>query len=586
MNVWRLSWRVSQHEPRSFWLGWSTFVVFFSLPALIGWVLSKGFAALERGDTPAVYRAAAALVALEVARMAVIHVAALAWTRVWVHMQTILRANLLIAQLSSGGREQGPPVESAGEALTHFRDDTEDVAMFIDGMVDVSGGVVFTVIAGFVLGAADLSAATVLLVPLLAVALATRALDTRIKAYRAADRQAAGEVTGFVGEVVSAATTVRVNDASEPVLRRLRVLVDRRRVTAVRDRVLDEGVQAFSQGAADVGLALVILVSAGAIATGAFGVGTLALFAAYLGWLSFLPRMVGRMLARRKQAAVAFDRMARLIPDGEYEALTHPRSLPIGRRAQRTRPEVVRPERAPLEQLELRGFGVAHGDGPDAPGVRDIDLLIERGSITIVTGPIGAGKSTLLRAMLGLLDGTAATVTGEVRWNGRVVDDRGAFLVPPNAAFASQVPHLVSDSLAENVALGPADPERIERALRMAAIAEDVAGFPEGTATTIGPRGLRLSGGQRQRLATARALVHAPELVVLDDVSSALDVETELRLWDELAAAGATVVAVSHREVAFDRGDQVVHLDGGRIVRIDRPRRDRVGAAPAAGDQR
>jgi ATP-binding cassette subfamily B protein len=192
--------------------------------------------------------------------------------------------------------------------------------------------------------------------------------------------------------------------------------------------------------------------------------------------------------------------------------------------------------------------------------------VIERGSITIVTGPIGAGKSTLLRAVLGLLDGTGATVTGELRWNGVPVADRAAFLVPPNAAFASQVPHLVSDSLAENVALGPAEPERIERALRMAAIAEDVASFPEGTATTIGPRGLRLSGGQRQRLATARALVHGPELVVLDDVSSALDVETELLLWRNLADAGMTVIAVSHRAIAFERADQVIRLDGGRIV--------------------
>ena len=114
----------------------------------------------------------------------------------------------------------------------------------------------------------------------------------------AADREAAGAVSGFVGDVMAAATTVQVNDATEPMLRRLAVLVERRRYTAVRDRVLEEGVQAFSQGAADIGLGLVLLVSAGAIASGAFDLGTLALFTAYLGWLSFLPRMVGRVLVR------------------------------------------------------------------------------------------------------------------------------------------------------------------------------------------------------------------------------------------------------------------------------------------------
>ena len=94
----------------------------------------------------------------------------------------------------------------------------------------------------------------------------------------------------------------------------------------------------------------------------------------------------------------------------------------------------------------------------------------------------------------------------------------------------------------------------------MAAIAEDVRAMPDAGNTLIGPRGLRLSGGQRQRLATARALVHAPELIVLDDLSSAVDVRTELQLWDNLARAGLTVIAVSHRAVAFERADQIIRL--------------------------
>ena len=77
--------------------------------------------------------------------MASVHFGAITWTKAWAHMQTLLRANLLTAQVASGGPEAGQPVGSAGEALTHFRDDTEDIAMLVDGMVDVSGGLVFTV---------------------------------------------------------------------------------------------------------------------------------------------------------------------------------------------------------------------------------------------------------------------------------------------------------------------------------------------------------------------------------------------------------------------------------------------------------
>ena len=132
--------------------------------------------------------------------------------------------------------------------------------------------------------------------------------------------------------------------------------------------------------------------------------------------------------------------------------------------------------------------------------------------------------------------------------------------MPPNAAFLSQVPQLISDSVADNVGLGPVVRRALAAALELAAIADDIDRDARRRATLIGPRGLRLSGGQRQRLATARALVHSPELVVLDDLSSALDVETELELWRNLADAGMTVLAVSHRAVAFERADQVITL--------------------------
>ena len=317
LPIWRIAWRVAHHEPRSFWLGWLAFTVFFAMPAVTGYMLSQGFDALGRGETGEVYRFAAAVAASEAFRMGSLHAGMLVWTKAFTHMEALLRANMLTAQVVSGGPEAGQPVGSAGEALTHFRDDTEDIAMLVDGMVDVSGGLLFTAIAGFLLGSADVTAAAVLLIPLVGVMLATRVLDERIKRYRAADRQSTAAVTGLIGDIMAAATTVKVNDATDAMLGRLTGLVEDRRRTAVRDRVLDEGVLAFSQGAADVGLGLVLLVSAGALASGAFDVGTLALFVAYLGWLSFLPRMVGRMLARRKQAAVAIDRMRQLVEPGE-----------------------------------------------------------------------------------------------------------------------------------------------------------------------------------------------------------------------------------------------------------------------------
>ena len=158
MNVWSLAWRVSQHERRTFWIGWGLFVLFFVFPVAIGWTLGRAFDAVADGRTRDALVWCGVLVVTEIGRMASIHGAALVWTRVWLQMQTFLRANLLAAQVASGGPEAGQPVGSAGEAVTHFRDDAEDVARFVDGLVDVSAGLVFTILAGIVLGATDLTA--------------------------------------------------------------------------------------------------------------------------------------------------------------------------------------------------------------------------------------------------------------------------------------------------------------------------------------------------------------------------------------------------------------------------------------------
>ncbi len=257
-----------------------------------------------------------------------------------------------------------------------------------------------------------------LLIPLVGVAMATRTLDARIKRYRAADRLAASAVSGLLGDVMAAATTIKVNNAIDPTIAHLRKLVDARRRTAVRDRVLDESVWAFSQGAADVGLGLVLLSAAGAMAAGRFSVGELAVFSAYLGWLSFLPRMVGRMLARRKQVSVAFDRMSVLVADNDV-GNTVSGSPPADRPAAVTRSPDGSPSGPAYRSRcsRSRHLTAHYPSGASCPsenGVHDVSFSVRRGSFTVITGPIGSGKSTLLRAVLGL----AIKPRSRARWRG------------------------------------------------------------------------------------------------------------------------------------------------------------------------
>ena len=213
------------------------------------------------------------------------------------------------------------------------------------------------------------------------------------------------------------------------------------------------------------------------------------------------------------------------------------------------------------DALVGRGLTARHG-GPDGPGIEDVDLDVRAGQLVVVTGPVGSGKSTLLRALLGLVERQAGVIT----WDGEVVDDPSVELVPPRVAYVPQVPRLFSEALADTVLLGLPDDGLLD-ALELACLAPDVAAMPEGVRTAVGPRGVRLSGGQVQRVATARALVRRPALLVVDDLSSALDVATETRLWDGLLADRTrTALVVTHRPQVLARADVVVELGLGEIV--------------------
>ncbi|HSR26686.1 MAG TPA: ABC transporter ATP-binding protein, partial [Candidatus Eisenbacteria bacterium] len=193
-----------------------------------------------------------------------------------------------------------------------------------------------------------------------------------------------------------------------------------------------------------------------------------------------------------------------------------------------------------------------------------VGVTLRRGTLTVVTGRVGCGKTTLLRALLGLLPADA----GSIRWNGREVEDPAAFLVPPRCAYVPQVPRLASDTVRDNILMGlAADDGAVRGAAHVAVLEPDLAAMPAGLDTLVGPRGTRLSGGQVQRVATARAVVREPELLVCDDLSSGLDVETERTLWERLRGAReVTCLVASHRRAVLERADHVVLLEEGRVL--------------------
>lgn len=566
-HTWRTAWRLTRFYPWLFFASAITWLAFYAFPLGTGLLTRALFDALTNSAAAgfSVWTLLALYTALGLGQIAVFIAAIVTWMTFWPIAETLLRKNLLSWVVQGSGSRLLP--DSPGEAVSRFREDVEEMLIFIDTWLDVGGELLFSVPALVILARINLSVTIVLFVPLLSTVLVTRALTGHIKRYRRANRELTGQVTGFIGEMFGAVQAIKVASAEERVTERFSRLCDVRGDAAIKDRLCTELFQSFNANTFNLGIGAILILAAHSMRTGAFTVGDFTLFVSYLGSLTGLPRWLGWLLARHKQAGISIDRMSRLLDGAPAGALVE--HGPVFLRGEY--PAVQQPQAGTqhaagrLETLTVSGLTFLHpGSGR---GVAGIDLRLQRGSFTVITGRIGSGKTTLLRALLGLLP----RQTGEIRWNGVPVEDPSVFFTPPRCAFTPQAPRLFSETLRDNILLGlDVNDEALARAIRLAVLGEDIGEMEAGLETLVGPRGVRLSGGQMQRAAAARMFVREPELLVFDDLSSALDVETEQTLWSGLHAfnvqSEATCLVVSHRRPALRRADHIILLEDGRVA--------------------
>ncbi len=556
----RFGWLTGTFRARLWGLSWVLWAAFFLLPLWTGWLLKLVFDALTTDDS-----IAGLLVMLgisEAVRWVVFAAAVYFVVRWWVSALTMIRTNMLDAQTASGGPRAATLPDSPAEAISRFSDDARDTVMWTDSWLDGAGYLTYAIGALMVMSTIDVRAAFVVLLPLVLVTVITRLLTPRLYAARSADRRATGRVTSFLGETFSGMLAFRLAGREEAAINQLEQYTAVRRRTAVSDTVLRQAIDGISSSTADLTIGLMLLVLVPSVRSGDLSVGDLALFVVYATQLGELPRYVARIITSREQAIVSYERMGEMVAHGHLADVVDHRPVTI----EPNEPNLKRdpdPLRVPLERLEVRGLTVRYGSNGD--GITDIDLAFERGTFNVITGPVGSGKSTLLRAIVGLLP-----ADGAIFWNEEELADPAAWFVPPNAAHLAQVPRLFSESLTDNIALGR-DTTNLSSVLDLTTLSRDLDAMPDGLNTMVGARGLRLSGGQAQRVAAARSLLTNPELLLVDDLSSALDVTTERELWDRLRTIGSTtVIAVSQRQLAIDRADQVITMAEGRVVSIVR----------------
>lgn len=569
-----LNWSEIRYRPWPFVFYGITHLIFSSGFIAVGLIEKAIFDRLSDAATLNVWWPIAIIVSVELGAIAAAIGSAISYVNFWSNVGALLRKNVLASILRRPGALPLPL--APGEVVSRFDSDINEVADFPLWFPHVFAELIPAVAAIVIMARINLTITVLIFLPLLVVVALSRLVWGRMLRYRRARSMADSAAAGFLGEIFGAVQAVKVASAEEDAIAYFHTLNETRRRATLADRLFRGVLDSIYPFAVDFGVGVTLLLAGRAMTGGTFSVGDLALFLAYLAFAAGLPSLLGTFIGDYAQQAVAIERLLELVrPQLASTLIAHG---PIYERGELP-PVPFTPRTAAhrLLQLDVRGL--------TCQGIKNVSFSLPGGSLTVVAGRIGSGKTTLLRALLGLLPIEA----GEIRWNGQPIADPASFFRPPRAAYTPQVPRLFSEPLRDNILMGlPPDQVDLAGALHLAVMEEDLATMPDRLDTLIGTRGIRLSGGQAQRTAAARMFVRDPELLVVDDLSSALDVETEQLLWERLtermrgeggsrkgegagehgtngAPAAFTILAVSHRRPILRRADQIVVLKDGRV---------------------
>jgi len=358
------------------------------------------------------------------------------------------------------------------------------------------------------------------------------------------------DVATIVDENVNGVRVVKSFAAEEQQLRALQGAAGRLQWGYIKDADLRARFTPLVQNLPQVGLALVLLFGGYMVIHGTLGIGAILAFNAYLLMLQAPFMMLGMLIMMGQRAAASADRIYEIIDE---------------------RPTVTdKPDAVDL--VDCRGeVRFSHVDFAYSADVErlvlaDFDLHIAPGETVALVGRTGAGKSTVARLLNRFYD----VRHGSIEIDGHDVRDLTLASLRANVGVVLDEPFLFSVSVRDNIAYGKpsATLEEVEAAARAAGAHEFISHLDDGYETVVGERGYTLSGGQRQRLAIARTLLVNPPILVLDDATSAIDVQVEQMIHASLRVQmqGRTTLIVAHRLSTISLADRVVLLDQQKVV--------------------
>lgn len=444
----------------------------------------------------------------------------------------------------------------SGQMLSRAMGDLSTIRRFIGfGMVFLIVFIAQFVLVAVLLAVIDVPLALITALAIAPIMVVSSAFRKRYMAVAREVQDQQGDLTTTIEESAVGIRVVKAFRQSALLSGRFRAEADQLRNTALRGVRIRSRYFLLLDLVPNLAIAAVLLLGILAVGRGAMTVGHLVVFMALVVGLVWPVEALGWILANAEEASTAAERI--------WEIFDRSPSI------------TDRPGAMALEEcrghLRFEDVGFRYGDDETSDWVlRHVELEVEPGETMALVGATGSGKTTLVSLVARLYDPTEGRITIDG------IDLRDIILASlrRHVSVAFEDPMLFSASVRENLLLGhgakPTDAELL--AALNAAQADFVYRLPWGLETRVGEQGLSLSGGQRQRLALARAILGGPDVVVLDDPLSALDVHTEALVEEALARVlqGVTGLVVVHRPSTLALADRVAFVEGGRVAAVGR----------------
>ena len=572
MNTWNAIQRLNRINRALFTRNLLLWLIIFPMALVPGYIMKSLFDLLAGNQELGlnVWGLIAILFGLRIFRVGIQFPAVISYITFSSTVSALLRRNILANIFKRPGaaplpRQSDQQPMSTGEAINRLRDDVEQLSRLVtDVTVDMVGYAVTATVGLAIMLQINWRMTLTVVAPLIIVIVTVNIVRKRLESYRAANRATTGHVTSFIREIFSSIQAIKVAGAERNIDRRFASLNEERRTANLRESLFSELLSGAMNITIDLSTGIILVLSIASISQNSFTIGDFILFAAYLAPITNSLTFFSGMLAIHKQTAVSLERLEQMVADAKPHALVDGPALLLIKELP-TYVHNLPHKREPFKGLEAKGLTYLYPG--TSRGIKNLSLRVQPGSFIVITGRVGAGKSTFLKALLGLLPHSQ----GEIYWNGELIADPATFFVPPRSSYIGQVPRLFSGTIKDNILMGfPASETNLKRAIQTAVLQPDLMTLEAGLSTVIGSKGARLSGGQIQRVATARMVVRTPDLLVFDDVSSALDNETEAQLWSHVETRASpeynpACIVVSHRWEALRRADHIIVLKDGEI---------------------